>query len=293
MSKIVLGTVQFGMDYGINNRHGRVCTDEVFRIMGEAVQAGIDTFDTAYSYGDSERVIGDYIRSGNRELKLISKEPKCSHNEVRNFFNESLTRLGVSALYGYLVHNFENYKHDESVWTEFEKLKLECKVSKIGFSLYSPFELEYILKKDLRVDIIQLPFSIFDQRFSPYLIELKKRKIDVYARSVFLQGLVFKNPNDLDKHFVKITDKINALNTLSAKLGVSIASLCINFVTTHEYVDKAVIGVDSLENLVEIISALKVNFLTKDIIGEISNLRINDENILLPFKWKLSKVPLC
>lgn len=289
MIKIALGTAQFGMDYGINNSSGKVKTVEVFNILDEALKVGIDTIDTAYSYGDSESIIGNYASAGRNNLKIISKQPKCYCAEIEKLVGESLKRLGVQTLYGYLVHSFESYRQDEAVWTELEKLKAKGRVAKIGFSLYSPFELEYILKRGLTVDIIQIPFSVFDQRFSPYLSEMKKRNIDVYARSVFLQGLVFKRSGELDGYFVKITDKLEALNSLAAKLGLSVASLCVNFVTANEFVCKAVVGVDSLENLLEIIRAsIDSPCLSGDAVHDISNLSINDDSILLPFNWKLS-----
>jgi aryl-alcohol dehydrogenase-like predicted oxidoreductase len=289
MNKIALGTVQFGIDYGVNNKRGKIRPEEGFRILDEAVKVGIDTIDTAYSYGDSENVIGDFIKSGKRVLKIISKTPVGSSREAGRVFKESLNRLGVSALYGYLVHNFENYKKDERLWDELERFKSEGRVEKIGFSLYSPSELESLFKKGLPVDIIQFPFSIFDQRFGPYLSEMKKRKIEVHARSVFLQGLVFKNPEGLDKYFAKIRDKIEALNYLSGRSDVSIVSLCVNFVTANEYIDKVVVGVDGLENFIEIISASRSGPLPKDTSRDLLNFRIDDEDILLPSKWKLSE----
>lgn len=293
MNKIALGTAQFGMDYGINNKPGMVGPDEVRLILDEAVAAGIDTVDTAYYYGQSEKRIGDFLRKGGRHLKLISKQPVCRHDEVKKFLLESLSRLGARRLYGYLVHSFESYKKDETVWAELEELKAEGKAAKIGFSLYSPFELEYILKKNLAIDMIQVPFSIFDQRFGPYLSELKNRKVEIYARSVFLQGLVFNNPYTLDKYFAKIKDRIEALNSLSARLGMSIASLCVGFVTSNGNIDKAVVGVDSLENLIEITGIAQDIPLPKNIAGELSGLRIDDDDILLPFNWKLSKAKAC
>ncbi len=289
MNKIALGTVQFGVDYGINNKRGKIHPGEVFKILDKAAKAGIDTLDTAHSYGDSERVIGDFIRAGENSFKIVSKLPVHATGKVEEIFKDSLDRLGVPVLYGYLVHSFEAYKKDERVWGELEELRAKGRVKKIGFSLYLPSELEGLLQKNLVIDTIQIPFSVFDQRFGAYLPEMKKRGIEIHARSVFLQGLVFKDSAELDGYFEKISDKIESLNSLSAKCGISIASLCINFATANKYIDKVVIGVDSLENLIEIINVSQDQFLPGDVIFEILNMRIDDENILLPFKWKLSK----
>ncbi|MBU0605749.1 MAG: aldo/keto reductase [Candidatus Omnitrophica bacterium] len=290
MTKIALGTAQFGMDYGVNNKRGKVAPEEAFRILHRAATIGIDTVDTAYSYGESEEVIGGYLSAGKSGLKVISKLPACSHSDVRGFFDRSLGRLGVSKLFGYLVHGFKAYQDDEAIWAELEKLKLHGKVEKIGFSLYSPSELEQILKRDLAVDLVQLPLSVFDQRFVPYLSAAKKRGIDIHARSVFLQGLVFTRPDELDTYFRRVRDNIDALHSLSMRMGASIASLCINFVAAYPHVDKIVVGVDSEENLEEIIGISRGKPLSQDDVSKISRMRIDDDAILLPFHWKLSKV---
>jgi aryl-alcohol dehydrogenase-like predicted oxidoreductase len=290
MNKIALGTAQFGMDYGINNKRGKIHPDEVFSILDEAARLGIDTLDTAYSYGDSEKIIGDFVRLGKNYFKIVSKMTACTREKTKEVFKESLNRLGVPVLYGYLLHNFEIYKKDEGIWGELEGMKSEGRVKKIGFSLYLPSELEYLLRRNLAIDIIQIPFSVFDQRFEPYLPRMKKRGIEVHARSIFLQGLVFQNPAKLDKYFETISEKVESLNSLSCKLGISIASLCVNFAIANEYIDKAVIGVDGMENLIEIAKISQDRFLSKDIMCDMLNMRIDDENILLPFKWKLSKV---
>lgn len=289
MNKIALGTAQFGMDYGINNKRGMVGPDEVFRMLDEAAEAGIDTIDTAYSYGASEKVIGEFVKTGKRTLNVISKQPACPHLEVRKFFEGSLKRLGMSRLSGYLVHSFESYRKDEGLWTELEELKRDGVVDRIGFSLYLPSELEYILDKELAIDILQLPFSVFDQRFSQYLPEIKRRNIHIYARSIFLQGLVFKAPAEIDSYFRKMFGRIESLNHMAEQYGKSIASLCINFVMANQHIDKLVVGVDGMENLKDIISILRGDQLSKDGISKLSSLRIDDEDMLLPYRWKLSK----
>lgn len=290
MNKLALGTAQFGMDYGINNKRGKVPRPEVFDILQYARDSGIDTIDTAYSYGQSEEIIGEFIKSNKNTFKIISKLPECEHSNVGGLLKSSLRKLGVSGIYGYLVHCFPGYKKDEKIWNELENLRFAGKVKKIGFSLYSPDELEYLINKNLKIDIVQLPFSVFDQRFEQYLPGLKESGIEVHARSVFLQGLVFKNPDNLGMHFKKITDKVKKLNRLAGELGVSVVSLCAGFVMANKYIDKVLIGVDSLQNFIEITEASTKDFIEEKTIKAISGLRIEDEDIILPFNWKLPKV---
>ena len=285
MNKLALGTAQFGMDYGISNRRGKIPRSEAFEILESALRSGIDTIDTASSYGDSEEVIGGFMRSNKNTFKIISKLPDCGHPEVIGIFETSLRKLGVSEIYGYLIHGFPSYKNDGKIWDELEDLRLAGKIKKLGFSLYSPGDLQHLMNSGLRFDIVQLPFSVFDQRFEQYLPGLKKTGVEVHARSVFLQGLVFKKPDNLDKYFNKIRNKIFGLNRLADELGTSVVSLCIGFVMANKYIDKVVVGVDSLQNFAEIAEWDAKGFIKEETVKAISGLRIEDEDIVLPFKW--------
>jgi len=94
-NKIALGTAQFGMDYGINNQRGKIPEKEVFDILYEASSSGIDTLDSAYAYGNSEDVIGNFIRESKKELKIISKSPNKESREIEKIFDSSLKKLNV------------------------------------------------------------------------------------------------------------------------------------------------------------------------------------------------------
>ena len=139
MNKLVLGTVQFGLQYGINSA-GRPSEETVKGILAEAAKGGIITLDTSSAYGNSEEVLGDTI-TPEEKFRIVSKFPK-GETPVTEMFNGSLNRLKVNQLYGYLLHHFEVYKNNPKVWDEFVALKESGKVQKIGFSLYSPEDLE-------------------------------------------------------------------------------------------------------------------------------------------------------
>ncbi len=287
MNKIALGTVQFGMDYGVSNKRGKIPRDEVFEILNEAIKSGIDTLDTAYLYGESETVIGDFIKKYKKQFRLVTKSPDCKIEQIEDLFDISLKKLNIDRIYGYLIHNFQHYKENPEIWDILEKLKTGKKIQKIGFSLYYPSELEYILKKKLEIDIIQVPYSIFDRRFEPFFNELKNRNVEIHVRSVFLQGLVFKNPEELVGHFAKIKEKILALNSLSMKYDIPMGALCLNFAILNDSVDKVVVGVDSIENLKENISSLDYLTNVRNILNELSQFKEDDEKIILPVNWKV------
>jgi len=288
MTKIVLGTAQFGMDYGINNVRGAIPRNEVFDILKMAMQSGIDVVDTAQAYGESENIIGDFIRSNHSDINVISKLPACGHEEVRKIVTVSMERLCLTSIFGYLLHDFSSYRKNSKVWYELEKLKKEKKIRKIGFSLYLPSELDVLLKSDLEIDIVQVPFNVFDQRFSEYFAELRKRSVEVYARSVFLQGIVFKDYRTLGSHFDPIKDKIKMLSFLSKKSGIPIVALCINFALINDCIDRVVVGVNNLQNMREIIIAPRYGSAVRTMMSELLSLREDQEKVLLPFRWNIS-----
>ena len=109
--KLALGTAQFGLDYGIANKKGKVAKEEVFKILEYAHSVGIDTLDTAYSYGESEDVIGKFISNSGKSFNVISKMPDLNSDTVspvNGYFSQTLARLRQKKIYGYLIHKFDN-----------------------------------------------------------------------------------------------------------------------------------------------------------------------------------------
>ncbi|MFH1753621.1 MAG: aldo/keto reductase, partial [Candidatus Omnitrophota bacterium] len=212
IDRLCLGTAQFGMDYGIANKSGKASKAEIFSIMGNACENGIDTVDTANSYGDSETAIGEYIKKTNRDLRIISKTPhfgRSGRPDVRAAFRNTLERLQQERIYGYLVHSFDDIKaHGKLMWDDMRSLKDEGLIDKIGVSLYRPEELNYIFDNDFHCDIVQVPYSIFDRRFEDYFTILKDKGAAIYARSIFLQGLSFMSIDEIGKKFPLAMDKI-------------------------------------------------------------------------------------
>ncbi|MCG8572052.1 MAG: aldo/keto reductase, partial [Spirochaetes bacterium] len=211
MNKIGLGTAQFGLNYGINNSRGKIPTSEINEILLFAQKNGIDLLDTAYAYGESEKVIGQNNEIIN-SFRIITKFPPKIKHPIKELFFESLTNLKRSTIYGYLIHDFQTYLSNKVILSILKELKSERKVAKIGFSLYYPDQLKYLFDNNLKIDIIQIPYNIFDRRFDDLLPLAKKEKIEVHIRSVFLQGLVFKDPKILNSHFDNFIPKLKKLN---------------------------------------------------------------------------------
>lgn len=286
IGKICLGTAQFGMDYGIANKTGKPDTDEINNILNFALASRIVSLDTAHSYGSSEEAIGEFIENNSFYFKIISKLPQLKENaDIEEIVFESLSRLNISNIYGYLIHRFDDFLKYPSLWEHLEDLKQKKIIQKIGFSIYTPHELEIIFKKNIDCDIIQIPYNVFDRRFENYLPELKEKKIEVYSRSVFLQGLVFLRKEELSGNLIKAKDKIEKLNKVSIENDIPINKICFNFALLNPYIDKVIIGVDTFRHLREDIDSLSSIDKVNSIYDKLAELSIEDEDIILPCKW--------
>lgn len=284
--KLCLGTAQFGLDYGVNNVRGKIPLDEVPRILNAARDNGIVTLDTASAYGSSESVLGEAIALVGRDFQIITKYP--ANTDVRPFqcIDSSLEQLKTKKVYGYLFHNYSIFEKRPDYIDEFVKIRESGKSEKIGFSLYYPFEAEYILDNDIPCDIVQIPYSILDQRFAYLFPRLKGRGIEIHVRSVFLQGLFFIAPERLDGHFDSVKDILRNINQFAADHAISTAAMCLNFAVCEPDISRVVIGIDSLDNLKENIADYGLPG-KADISREYcKKFAVDDENIILPFNWR-------
>ena len=278
--KLALGTVQFGLDYGISNSNGQVYLDEVKKILSFAHSVGITVLDTASTYGESEKVLGTIK---NDDFDIITKTTKWSNEKsvednLHNFdeaFSLSKQNLCRNNLYGLLFHESNDLlgSNGKLLWAWAEKLKETNEIKKLGVSVYYPEQVTKIL--DLyKVDIIQLPLNVLDQRFLPLLPLLKERNIEIYVRSVFLQGLLLMEPNKIDPYFNEILPLLKSFPTPRLEF-------LLNFVKDNEFVDKILVGVTSLKDLEQIHQA----YLFSSGQYNYSDYAISDERFILPMNW--------
>jgi len=274
--KIGLGSVQFGVDYGISNVRGKTPFDEVSKILDYALQNGIETIDTASAYGNAEEVLGKHNLN---EFKVVSKFMPPDGSSVEEELEVSLQKLKLKILYGYLAHRPEALIKSKTQWFSLLRLREQGKVKKIGFSLNRPEELEDLLKLEMIPDLVQVPYNLFDRRFENQMIRLKEKSCEVHVRSTFLQGLFFMNPKVLPKYFdpVKTT-----LLQLQDEHGDKLSGALLDFVLKKDFIDAVIIGVENAGQLVQNIENLKM---TEPISIEIPNI---PDSILVPSLWPKS-----
>ena len=286
-NKIALGTVQFGLPYGLSNRRGQVPPAEVCEILAYGHQHQIDILDTAAAYGTSETVLGECLRTAAHAFKIISKLPAaCKPEAVANQVRHSLQQLRVHNLYAYLFHDFDNYRQNPATLDELFKLKAAGLIQHIGFSLYYPHQLEYLWQHNISFDLVQLPFNILDQRFAYLFPLLQEKNIQVHVRSVFLQGLLLTPPDQLHSYFKPLVPVLEQVHQLAVSKNLAINYLCLGFAHLFPAINNLVIGVTSIADLKANINYLDYLEDVAAIWFELKNLAITEEAFLLPFNWK-------
>ena len=201
VSQLCIGSAQFGLDYGITNQNGIVKKKEVINIFKIAKKNNVKFIDTAQTYNESERVIGRNQHI-NHFFKIITKlDPKlfnCSsldlYQNLESGFLKSLKNLKVKSIDSLLLHDHKNLRelNNQIIFNWIESLKERKLINRFGISIYSPEDLIGINLEN--IDLIQLPFSIYDQRFieNGTIEYLSKNGVSVHIRSIFLQGLLLQ-----------------------------------------------------------------------------------------------------
>ena len=247
LAKLALGTVQFGMNYGISNVSGQTNKNEVADILKLAKIIGIDTLDTAQGYGESEAVLGGI---GVRHFNLISKlnSTGLKNDRVETLIKQSLKATRLDVLYAMLFHNAESAIQYPDAIKELQILKEKGVILKWGYSIYTPQELELLLSKYDLPDLIQVPYNHLDVRFEKLMGELHQKGVEIHTRSTFLQGLFFMNPDSLPEFFNPVREYL--INLRKAFLSVeNIASNLLGWALEKPFIDKVVIGINAKDQL--------------------------------------------
>lgn len=289
-NRLALGTVQFGLPYGITNQAGQVSREEAAAILNHAWEAGIDTLDTAIAYGESEQRLGEI---GVAKWRIVSKLPALQEpckdvaGWVRESVDASLARLKVSRLSGLLLHRSQQLLSPQGggLYRELIALKDQGKVEKIGISIYNPEELD-ALWPHYKIDLVQAPFNVIDRRLatSGWLTRLQQDGVEVHIRSVFLQGLLLvesaKRPA-IFSHWQPLWDQ---WHQWLADQALTPLQGCLGFAMSSPAVDRVIVGVDNLTQLVEILSQARYCGVPAP-----AGLSSEDLDLVNPSRWVLAK----
>ena len=260
--KLALGTVQWGMSYGIAGR-GQPSAAEVGDILAMGNRAGLTVLDTAHAYGSSEEVIGAQDTAG---MQIVTKTLAIRSSRIESAeiaaveaaLKESFTRLRRSSVHAVLVHDAGNLliPGADGLWKLLERYRDAGRIGRIGVSVYDPAQCRAIASA-FPLEIVQLPFNVYDQRFreSGVLSELKARAVEVHARSAFLQGLLLMPPASLPGHFNAIRDHHARLHDWFRAHRMSALAGSLHFCLQETHIDRVVVGCEAAAQLGEILDA--------------------------------------
>jgi aryl-alcohol dehydrogenase-like predicted oxidoreductase len=264
--KLGLGTVQFGADYGISNARGQVAPGEVAEILQAAAAAGVSVLDTAHAYGESEAVLGCALWQGHPFRIVTKTEPLHGSgvevgelSQVRETFLRSLERLRLPRVDALMLHHASELLRPggEALAQLCMKLKSEGLAAKIGFSCYTPSELD-AASAVLAPDIVQLPCNLLDRRFlqDGRCAALKAREVEIHARSIFLQGLLLMPTYTLPPQFHGHKDVFERIDRYAQANGLTRLELALGFAQSLDEIDVGVVGVTTALELRQIVDAL-------------------------------------
>lgn len=295
--KLCLGTVQFGMDYGVQG--GRKPEyEKVEEILDYAVDHSITAFDSASAYGDAEAVVGRYIRRHAEKagsVRVISKlaagafkeAPRDKWSRIAlDHAGKSRKSLGIDRLEAYLFHDAAMINDPDAV-RALAEVRRSGIARKVGVSVYTPDEAMKALEYD-EIEVIQIPYNVFDHRLDHcgFFQETQKRKIDVYARSTLLQGLLTMDPDKLPVSMEFAKPYLKKYHGLCLRYSVSPLCASVNYVKQHKGIDFVVFGVDSLGQLKEYIEIWELDIEP----GMIAELNVEfdevEERLVNPVLWK-------
>ena len=287
-SRLALGTVQFGLTYGIANQAGQVSRDEAAAILNHAWASHLDTLDTAIAYGESEQRLGHL---GVSQWRVVSKLPAlpadCADVAawVRASVHGSLSRLGIPRLHGLLLHRSQELlgAQGSEIYQALVVLRGEGKIKKLGVSIYDPDELDSLWPR-FQLDLVQAPFNVIDRRLaaSGWLARLHQAGTEVHTRSAFLQGLLLMEPGRRPEAFNRWQPLWQQWHGWLHEQSLPALQACLGFALSHAAIDRVVVGVDSLAQLQEILGSAEAPAVVPP-----AALMSADQELINPSRWNM------
>lgn len=281
-NKIVIGTANFSKAYGFKRK--KISKIELKKIFTYLKKKKIYYFDTASSYGGSEKILGQYRLSNN---KVITKLPKIEKKNINHFIEKrvkkSLRDTKENKLHAILLHSASDLlsKNSDEIFKILKRFKSSKIAKKIGVSSYDIKEVDKIIQK-YKIDIVQIPLSILDQRIckNGWIRKIKNKNIEIHVRSIFLQGLLLEDLSEIDNKFKKWKKYFKKWDDFCIENSISKEFGALKFVQSKN-IDKLVIGINSLSELKKNIQILN----DKKKIKFTKSLNCEDNKLLNPFNW--------
>jgi aryl-alcohol dehydrogenase-like predicted oxidoreductase len=267
LSRLGLGTVQFGLEYGLSNRTVRPTEGEAAAILARAVEVGIGYLDTAPAYGQAEILVGRHLPR-HHELRIITKLAPIGQATIEarhraviiEAIARSLEHLRVDRVYGILVHHAGDLAKPgaEHIIDALMQARARGWANQIGVSIYDAEQLA-LAESRFQPQLVQLPLNVLDRRLiqSGILSRLKAHGVELHARSVFLQGALLMNPNELPQFFAPVREHIAGMQRQWGEAGLTALGGCLAFALRQPEIDVVIVGVNRLAEFNDIVAAIE------------------------------------
>tara|TARA_B100000965_G_scaffold75930_1_gene60183 strand:+ start:19680 stop:20540 length:861 start_codon:yes stop_codon:yes gene_type:complete len=286
MDRLILGTVQLGTKYGINNSDGQPKSNESLNILEKAFSLGIRNLDTAEVYGDAYKVIKKYHKKF--PLKKFNIFDKSSYEEPKSFKNKIINKLellNIDNFEGYMFHSLDIFKKNQAIYDEIVNIKKQGLIKNLGISIYTDEQINEALRSNFDFDFIQMPFNVLDNHNlrKDAINRLNEQNIEIHVRSIFLQGLFYMDENSLPKKLLPLKKYILKIKKLCTESGCSIDELLMHYPKQKKYVSKIIFGVDNINHLTKNIASYNKELkISMNIIDEI---QVKNKKLLNPSIW--------
>ena len=297
ISSISLGTVQLGMDYGLGEHNSKPEKEYAFKLLDEAVNKGVNILDTANNYGESEQVIGEWLKTVKDDKKpmIVTKIGPFDHSSAevleKDIYAQTekcLEDLSVDQIDILMIHDYADYKNSPDVVKRvFDELKKSGKIRLTGISVYSRDDYFEVARSGF--DSVQIPLNIFDlkQIDNGGIKALADAGMMIFTRSVFLQGLVFLKQEDLDPRMDFCAPYLEKFLMLCDEFKLSPGVLAMSFAMSVQGVTSLVLGcqtLDQIDNNCEMIDAIRM--LSAEEMQKIHEAFVNiDPRVIDPRCW--------
>lgn len=289
--KIIIGGAQLGTSYGISNIKKQTIANSK-KLIDLCIKKDIKIIDTAIEYKTNYKII-NYI-SKKKKFKIITKLPhrqkkqnlKKYIKELENIILNYLSQYNIKKFEVLLVHRAEDLLrlNGDLIYKKINDFKNKNLTKKIGISVYDANSCIDILNK-FDFDVVQLPINIFNNSFltSKILDKIKKKNIEIHARSLFFQGLIFIDPNNLNSYFNKVKEKFFEFDKDCNHSKIEKIKQCIYFIEQIPQIDKYIIG---FNNNIQLQEFLNINFQKNNLLN-FKKYIINESKFINPSKWKI------
>ncbi len=299
VSEIAFGGVEIGMPYGIGveNTSDMLSENEAIGLLHASLGAGINFFDTARMYGNSENIMGKAFKHRREEAVIctkcrhfLDKEGKiprrpCLKRIIKNSLDESLKALSTEHVEIFMLHQANlDVLENEEIPTIFQELKKEGKIKASGVSTYTPEETQKAIETGVW-DVIQLPFNLMDQRQATFFPAAKEKGIGLVVRSVLMKGLLSERAKNLHPALKKVEQHISGYAKLQKASGYSLPKLATKFALSFPEVSSILVGIDRKEYLEQSLEAANGAYLEGGMMHEAKQMAFPDADFLNLHHW--------